>query len=85
MASTSRRTEATASADRLVTGRAMTVVNLGAVLMPPSFGLLVRAPTDGFWPGPCAGLSLCRWACLSPAESGRRSALPSALGRVRDA
>lgn len=28
----------------LVTGRSMSWVNLGAVLMPPTFGLLVRAP-----------------------------------------
>lgn len=55
----------------LVTGRSMTLVNLGAVLMPPAFGLLVRAPHGWVlaW-SMCGALSLVSLCILQVSRSG---------------
>jgi predicted MFS family arabinose efflux permease len=65
-----------------VTGRSMTLVNLGAVLMPPAFGLLVRAPHGWVlaW-SVCGALSLVSLCLLqvSRAVPAVRGALGGAV------
>lgn len=66
----------------LVTGRSMTLVNLGAVLMPPAFGLLVRAPHGWAvaW-SLCGALSLVSLCLLQlcRADPSARGALGGAV------
>lgn len=55
----------------LVTGRSLRLVNLGAVLVPPSFGLLVSPRHDWVLPWAlCAALSLLSLGLLQLSRTG---------------